>query len=202
MTSIKWSEVAQSCLTLYDPVDCNPPGSSVHGILQARILEWAAISFFRGSSRPRDRTWVSGIAGRCFIPWATRSTINTIKVLLHSFTWPVCLHFLNPSWIFFHRIKRTSEWKFHVLLIGLIPVHQSFYCYYEYLIFYYIFWLLSIQRNAVDFSKFIVYLATLGSLIFFLFSVKWSHVQSVTVFVPSYSSASFFCCSYFVGSCL
>ena len=40
-----WSEVAQSCLTLCDPVDCSPPGSSVHGILQARILEWVTISF-------------------------------------------------------------------------------------------------------------------------------------------------------------
>ena len=44
--------VAQSCLTLYDPVDCSPPGSSVHGILQARILEWVAVSSSRGSSRP------------------------------------------------------------------------------------------------------------------------------------------------------
>ena len=42
------SEVVQSCLTLCDPVDCSPPGSSIHGILQARILEWVAISFSRG----------------------------------------------------------------------------------------------------------------------------------------------------------
>ena len=48
------------------------PGSSVYGILQARILEWVAISFSRGSSQPRDRTQVSHIAGRCFILWATR----------------------------------------------------------------------------------------------------------------------------------
>ena len=47
-------EVAQSCQTLCDPVDCSPTGSTVHGILQARILEWVAISFSRGSSRPRD----------------------------------------------------------------------------------------------------------------------------------------------------
>ena len=63
------SEVAQSCLTLCDAVDCSPPGSYVHGILQARILEWVAISFSRGSSRPRDRTQVSRIAGRCFTIW-------------------------------------------------------------------------------------------------------------------------------------
>ena len=57
---------AQSRLTHCDPLGCNPPGSSVHGIFQARILEWAAISSSRGSSQPRDRTQVSYIAGRFF----------------------------------------------------------------------------------------------------------------------------------------
>ena len=51
--------VTQSCPTLCDPMDCSPPGSSVHGILQARILEWVAISSSRGSSRPKDQTPVS-----------------------------------------------------------------------------------------------------------------------------------------------
>ena len=50
------SEVAQSCPTLCDPMDCCLPGFSVHGIFQARVLEWVAISFSRGSSWPRDRT--------------------------------------------------------------------------------------------------------------------------------------------------
>ena len=59
------SEVSQSCPTLCDPMDCSLPGSSVHGIFQARVLEWGAISFSRGS-RPRNRTQVSHIAGRCF----------------------------------------------------------------------------------------------------------------------------------------
>ena len=58
------SEVAQSCLTLCDPMDCSLPGSSIHGIFQAIVLEWIAISFSRGSSRPRDRTQVSGIVDR------------------------------------------------------------------------------------------------------------------------------------------
>ena len=58
--------VPKSCLTLCDPMDCCPPGSSVHGILQARILEWVAISFSRGSSWPRVRTLVSCIVGRFF----------------------------------------------------------------------------------------------------------------------------------------
>ena len=60
------SEVAQSCPTFCDPMECSLPGSSLHGILQARILEWVAISFSRGSSQLRDRTWVSCIAGRHF----------------------------------------------------------------------------------------------------------------------------------------
>ena len=63
--------VTQSCLTLCEPIDCSPPGFSVHGILQARILEWIAISFSRGFSQPRGRTQVSHIAGRCFNLWAT-----------------------------------------------------------------------------------------------------------------------------------
>ena len=67
--------VAQSCPTLRDPVDYSPPGSSVHGIFQARILEWVAISCFRGSSRPRDQTQVSHVSciGR--------------RVLYHFATW-------------------------------------------------------------------------------------------------------------------
>ena len=58
------SEVTQLCPTLCDPMDCSLPGSSIHGIFQARVLEWLAISFSRGSSQLRDRTWVSCIAGR------------------------------------------------------------------------------------------------------------------------------------------
>ena len=64
--------VVQSCPTLCDPMDCIPPGSSVHGILQARILEWVAILFSKESFQPRDRTRVSYTAGRLFTIWATR----------------------------------------------------------------------------------------------------------------------------------
>ena len=59
-------EVAQLCPTLCDPMDCSLPGSSVHGIFQALVLEWIAISFSKGSSQPRDRTRVSRIVDRCF----------------------------------------------------------------------------------------------------------------------------------------
>ena len=51
--------VSHLCPTLCDPMDCSLPGSSVHGISQARILQWVAIFFSRGSSQPRDHTWVS-----------------------------------------------------------------------------------------------------------------------------------------------
>ena len=62
----KQSEVAQSCLTLCDPMDSSLWSSSIHGIFQARVLEWAAISFSRGASQPKDRTLVSHIASKCF----------------------------------------------------------------------------------------------------------------------------------------
>ena len=58
-----------------DPMDCSPPGSSVHSIFQARILEWVAISFSRGSSQPRDQTQVSCRAGRFFTDWATTENL-------------------------------------------------------------------------------------------------------------------------------
>ena len=58
--------VAQLCPTLCDPTDCSPPGSPDHGVLQARVLEWAAMPFSRASSRPRDRTWVSRTIGSFF----------------------------------------------------------------------------------------------------------------------------------------
>ena len=64
--------VAQSCQTLCNPIDCSPPGTSVHGILQARILEWVAISVSKRSSPPRDRTQVFCITGRFFTSWATK----------------------------------------------------------------------------------------------------------------------------------
>ena len=70
------SEVAQSCPTLCNAMDYSLPGFSLYGILQARVLEWVAISFPRGSSWPTDWTWVSHIPGRCFNLWATREALK------------------------------------------------------------------------------------------------------------------------------
>ena len=68
---------AQSCPTLCDPMEHSLPGSSVHVILQARILEWVAMPSSRGSSQPRDRNQVSCTAGRFFTIWATGKPMNT-----------------------------------------------------------------------------------------------------------------------------
>ena len=94
--------LAQSCPTLCDLMDCSPPGSSVHGILQARILEWVAISSSRDSFWPRDQSrisWVSCIAVRFFTTWAigkalirdmhTRYLIHRSDILLLSCA---CVH--------------------------------------------------------------------------------------------------------------
>ena len=75
----------QSCPTLCDPTGCSQPGSSVHGILQKRILECVVISFSRGSSWPRDQIQVSHIAGRHFNLWATKESNHRPKV---EWWWP------------------------------------------------------------------------------------------------------------------
>ena len=80
---VKWSEVkslSQSCPTLCDSMDCSLLGSFVQGNFQAIVLEWIAISFFKGSSQLRDRTQVSCILDRRFTVWATRGAtfINTL----------------------------------------------------------------------------------------------------------------------------
>ena len=73
--------IAQLCLTLCNPKECSPPGSSIHGILQARVLEWVAIPFSRGSSLPRDWTRVFCIVGRFFTVWDTREAPNLVKMI-------------------------------------------------------------------------------------------------------------------------
>ena len=75
-------------------MDCSPPGSSVHGILQARVLEWVAMSFSRGTSPPRNWTQVSHVVGRCSPDWAMQEA-SLVKCLLRSF--PQCI----VSWIIY-----------------------------------------------------------------------------------------------------
>ena len=89
------NEVAQSCPTLHDPMDCSLPGFSIHGIFQARVLEWVAISFSRRSSQPRDWSWVSRIVGRHFTVWATREVQRVGHILVSIWTW--CKGFLGGA---------------------------------------------------------------------------------------------------------
>ena len=82
---LKWSEVAQSYPTLCNPIDCSLPGSSIHGIFQAIVLEWIAIFFSRGSSQPRAQTRVSRIVDRRFTVWAAICSFSSfLKLILRS----------------------------------------------------------------------------------------------------------------------
>ena len=89
----------QSCPTLCNPMDCSLPGSSIHGILQARILECVAIVFSRGSSQARDRTWVSFTAGRFFTIWATGKPLYVIYIYFFMIIKNVSEGWIN-HWVF------------------------------------------------------------------------------------------------------
>ena len=82
---ISESEVIQSCPTLHDPMDCSLPGSSILGIFQARILDWVAISFSRGSYWLRNQTQVSRIAGRLFTILATWESLKWWQLFFNLF---------------------------------------------------------------------------------------------------------------------
>ena len=94
-------------------MDCSLPGSSVHGILQVRILEWVAIPFFRGSSGPRDWTWVSCIAGRFFIIWATREAPMywgpPIEGNLQKIRQYISQRFPDATWVY-HILINSHPW--------------------------------------------------------------------------------------------
>ena len=116
--------VTQSCLTLCDPMNYSPPGSSALGIFQERILEWVAMPSSRGSSQPRDRTQVSCIAGRFFIIWAIREALCTYRTKeIIPRAWVVAVWcFLAcrevPSSLSHLTLK--SEKEFSVNLVGLM----------------------------------------------------------------------------------
>ena len=102
------SEVARSCPTLCDPMDRRLPGSSIHGIFQARILELVAISFSRRSSRPRDWTRVSHVVGRHFTVWATREIWDLHFITTkgrHGLQWTVACFLINT------KTENHSTWK-------------------------------------------------------------------------------------------
>ena len=94
--------VTWSCPTLCDPIDFSPPGSSFHGILQARILEWVAISFSRGSFQPRDRAQVSHVPGRLYRlshQGSLRLSLNCQQGNKQNGGWRICLQDDSPTWL-------------------------------------------------------------------------------------------------------
>ena len=97
----------KSCLTLCDPVDCSLPGSSVHEIFQTRVLEWVAIFFSRGSSKPRDRTRISCTAGRCFTIWATREPNIYVCVCVCVY---IYTHIYTCIYIYIFTIVQKNTW--------------------------------------------------------------------------------------------
>ena len=115
----EWVQVAQSCPTLCDPMDY-----TVHGILQARILEWAAYSISRGSSRPRNQTRVSCIAGGFFTSWDTREALKWLLKVDHNMP----QGHLPAHWItnFQSSAPQWKKWFSHFLnLLGGGPSHRK-----------------------------------------------------------------------------
>ena len=109
------SEVAQSCPTLCNPMDCSLPGSCVHGIFQAIVLEWIAISFSRESSWPRDWTQVSHIVDRHLTVWATTEVTDNFDNSKYPEYWDLDLQETFPktrtlatSWSQFYFRKSTQ----------------------------------------------------------------------------------------------
>ena len=107
--------VTQLCLTLCDSTDCSPPCPSVHGLLQAGILEWVSMPFSRGSSRPRDRSWVSHIVGRFVTIWANRGALTFSKIYCSC-----CLY----QKIFFHSSMSflVLWYPFHYIIHSFLPI--------------------------------------------------------------------------------
>ena len=109
MTEVMWyiskaCVCSQSCLTLCNPTDYGPSDSSIPGILQARILKWIAISYFTGSSQPRDRTQVSHVAGGFFTS-EPPGEIQTQIGLKHYSQCESLLHFVKWNKTHFQQFK-------------------------------------------------------------------------------------------------
>ena len=119
--------VTQSCLTLWNPMDCSPPGSSVHGISQARTLEWVTIFFSRGSLQPRDGTSFSCIGRWVLYDWATREAPH-IYIYIH-----VCVYL---QWMGTYQIFQLS-WDVSIYT----HIHTCIYVYAYTCMYVYIWWM-------------------------------------------------------------
>ena len=113
--------VAQSCLTLCDLMGCSPPGSSVHGILQARILEWVATLFSRESSWPRNWAWVSCIADRFFTIWALSVQFSSVTQLRPTLCDP--MNRRTPGLLVHHQLLEFTQTHVHWVGDAIQPSH-------------------------------------------------------------------------------
>ena len=132
--------VAQSCWILWNPMDCSPPSSSVHGILQATIPEWVAILFSRGSSQTRDQSQVSCIAGRFLTVRATREAWLPLNHSLIEF-WQLLLDYRLGIYVWIKLWKsgmqveesrplcsfkvEQVEMNVYFFLVKLMPISQN-----------------------------------------------------------------------------
>ena len=133
--------IAQSCPTLFDSMDCSL-SCSVHGILQARILEWVTISISRGSSWLRDQTWASWIADRFFTVWATREAPKRLKLFFYkgkqqalrtgfqfSSVSQSCLtlwdpmEYSTPGFPVHHQLPELAQTQVHWVNDAILPSH-------------------------------------------------------------------------------
>ena len=121
--------VAQLCLTLCNLVDCSRPGSSVHGISQARILEWVAISFSRGSSRSWGRIPISCIGMHVLYHWATKEGHVKLLRSIKSRHWCSVnkkrflfslIHINASKWCLWYLVNTDICWRFLKIIIGTI----------------------------------------------------------------------------------
>ena len=102
--------VDQSCPILCDPMDCSPPGSSVHRILQARILEWVAISFSRGCSQPRDQTQVSALQADSLLSEPLWKSLSSLRSLISHVSLCFVWHINDPLCSYTGRPVCSSPW--------------------------------------------------------------------------------------------
>ena len=113
-----------SCPALGDPMDCSPPGSSVHGVLQARMLEWVAVPISRGSSQPRNWTQVSCIAGGTFTIWVTREWETAI---IYTVSFHLYGHKVYTLWFHLGYTQKDKSLVIQLLLKPSCRTLEKFY---------------------------------------------------------------------------
>ena len=178
-------EVAQLCLTLCDPTDY-----TVHGILQARILEWAAFPFSRGSSQPRDQTQVSHIAGGLFTNWAVREALVAPRQVESSQTSPALAGEFLPTappgnfwyWPTFHKLMGQLDtwfWDISFFCLCFILDWLSFSCWFGGVLYIFLIWVLRCIMHYKYFLPFyglsVFYLDSEKQKFFILLRLKFSN---------------------------